>query len=113
MKRHVKSASLALIICAASVFAESTYEDVVKKECHFAEWGGTTKAEHSHCLKRVPLESLVLPTNGMDIVVRHKEDRPLEYTKDYPQTRLVHFAKEEKKSRYEKLKALLLLLSAK
>ena len=40
-------------------------------------------------------------------------DRPLEYTKDYPQTRLVHFAKEEKKSRYEKLKALLLLLSAK
>ncbi len=81
VKRHVKSASLALIICAASVFAESAYEDVVKKEYHFAEWGGTTKAEYSHCLKRVPLESLVLPTNGMDIVVRHKEDRLLVFSK--------------------------------
>jgi hypothetical protein len=81
VKRHVKSASLALITCAASVFAESTYEDVVKKKYHFAEWGGTSKAEYSHCLKRVPLESLVLPTNGMDIVVRHKEDRLLVFSK--------------------------------
>jgi len=37
-------------------------------------------------------------------------DHPLEYTRDFPQSRETHFAKEEKKARYEMLKAALLRL---
>lgn len=80
MKRYVKVASLVLIACAASAFAEPTYEDVVKMKYCFAEWRGTTKAEYSHSLKRAPIDSLVLPTNGMEIAVKHLEDRMLVFS---------------------------------
>lgn len=81
MKLYAKLASLALIACSVFALAEPTYEDVVKMKYCFSEWGGTTKANYPHRLKRVPLDSLVLPTNGMEIAVKHMENRVLVFSK--------------------------------
>lgn len=81
MKLYVKLVSMAFIACSVSALAEPTYEDVVKTKYCFSEWGGTTKANYSHRLKRVPLDSLALPTNGMEIAVKHMENRLLVFSK--------------------------------
>ena len=81
MKLYVMLASLALIACLVSALAEPSYEDIIKMKYCFSEWGGTTQANYSHRLKRVPLDSLALPTNGMEIVVKHVENRLLLFSK--------------------------------
>lgn len=81
MKLHVKLASLVFIACSVSALAEPSYEDIVKMKYCFSEWGGATKAYYSHRLKRVPLDSLVMPTNGMEISVKHMENRLLVFSK--------------------------------
>ena len=50
------------------------------------------------------------PSDAVFDLTSEQFDHPLEYTRDFPQSRETHFSKEEKKARYEILKAALLRL---